>query len=35
MQKDSIFPHKLSRFSFIVKDYQKDLREVFMKGGKN
>ena len=32
MQKNFVFPHKLSGF-LILKDYQTDLGEVDMKGG--
>ena len=34
MQENFVFPHKLSRF-LILKDYQKDLGQVDMKGDKN
>ena len=34
MQENFVFPHKLSRF-LMLKDYQRDLRQVDMKGGKN
>ena len=34
MQENFLFSDKLSRFS-ILKDYQKDLVQVDMKGGKN
>ena len=33
MQENFVFPHKLSRF-LILKDYQKDLGQVDMKGVK-
>ena len=34
MQENFVFPHMLSRF-LILKDYQKDLEQVDIKGGKN
>ena len=34
MQKNFVFPYKLSCF-LILKDYQKDLGQVDMKGGKS
>ena len=34
MQENFVFPHKPSRF-LILKDYQKDLGQVDLKGGKN
>ena len=32
MQENFVFPHKISRF-LILKDYQKDLGQVDIKGG--
>ena len=34
MQENLVFPHELSRF-LVLKDYQNDLGQVDMKGGKN
>ena len=34
MQENFAFPHKSSSF-LILKDYQRDLGQVDMKGGKN
>ena len=34
MQKNFVFPHKLSRF-LMLKDYQKNLGQVDTKGGKS
>ena len=34
MQENFVFPHDISPF-LILRDYQKDLGQVDMKGGKN